>query len=251
MQHHFRFLHNKRNVDRGQGGMSLRQRKYQYQYVAQSLEGLIQQVAVGYVARGYQFWVSGTVPRRLSCEEHDRRLIEKFEIAKSKWSRYRRKQRGKAAGREFANVQYIRLADFWLILATKGEHRFFIEHGVKEGRTVPEYQDIRERPISYGGYSIGWNRDRLTVRMTPRAYQELKDYYLAMATRFHSVEMVEVEFSKGPFEPYGGVTRQMFSILRAVNRARGVAGLKQVSNECIRVKRKSLKPFGEKVCPVA
>lgn len=221
------------------------QRKYQYQCVAKSLEGLVQQVAVGYVARGYRFWVSGTVPPRLSNESHDQRLLEKFDVAKSKWSRYRRKQRGRAAGRELANVQYIRFADYWLLLATKGEHRFFIEHGVREGRANPEYHDIRERPISYGGYSIGWNRDRLSVRMTPRAYRELKDYYLSLATKLHSAEAVEADLNKAPFEPYGGVTRQMFSIWRAVNRARGVGGLKQVSKDCLRVKRKSVKPFEE------
>lgn len=219
--------------------------KYQYRCVASSLEGLIQQVAVAYVARGYHFWVAGEVCKRISPEEHDRRLLEKFEVSRSKWSRYRRRQRGIASGRELANVQYIRFEDRWWLLATRGEHKFFDVHGVSESdgkRSVPEYHDVRKKPICYGGYSIGWY-GRVSVRMTGKGYRELKQYYISLAQNLHSSERLEKEFWMGPFEPYGGVTRQMFAILRRVNKVRKVAGLETAQRGCIRVMRKAVKPF--------
>ncbi len=223
----------------------MERRKYQYRCVASSLEGLIQQVAVAYVARGYHFWVTGEVCKRISPEEHDRRLLEKFDVSRSKWSRYRRRQRGIASGRELANVQYIRFEDRWWLLATRGEHKFFDVHGVSESdviRRVPEYHDVRKKPICYGGYSIGWY-GRVSVRMTKRGYRELNQYYISLAQNLHSSERLEKEFWRGPFEPYGGVTRQMFAILRGVNKVRKVAGLGPAQRGCIRVKRKSVKPF--------
>jgi hypothetical protein len=64
-----------------------------YKWEATSLEGLVQQLAVAYIARRYFFYVSGRVPQRLSPSEHDRRMLEKFDVARSKWSRYRRTKR--------------------------------------------------------------------------------------------------------------------------------------------------------------
>ncbi len=69
-----------------------------YFYEATSLEGIIQQVAVAYIARGkYYFYVSGRVPVRLTPHQHDERIIRKFDVAKSKWTRYRRRLRWAAS----------------------------------------------------------------------------------------------------------------------------------------------------------
>lgn len=45
------------------------------------------------------------------------------------------------------------------------------------------------------------------------------------------------------FEPYAPVVRQLFGILRAVNKVRKVAGLEQVPMEAVRTRRRVLKPF--------
>ena len=64
-------------------------KRVNYKWEATTLEGFIQQLAVAYVARRYFFYVSGLVPPRLSWEEQDQRLLAKFDVARSKWSRYR------------------------------------------------------------------------------------------------------------------------------------------------------------------
>lgn len=217
-----------------------------YKWKATTLEGFIQQLAVAYVARGYYFYVTGSVPSRISADEHDRRMLSKFDIAMSKWSRYRRRRRTGPGGHQLASVQYLRHEDFWILLATHGEHRFFVEHaGVIENLRVvkPQYRDIREQPVQYGGYSIA-SRKRTSVHISERAYRELKSHFVGIAlgmTR-HSLER---EFSRAPFEPYGGVTRQMFAILRAVNRVRKTAGLALLPRDCIRVRRQAVRPFND------
>lgn len=217
-----------------------------YKCEATSLEGFIQQLAVAYVARGYLFCVTGCVPKRISAGEHDRRMLAKFDVAMSKWSRYRRRRRTGPGGRPLACVQYLRHEDFWVLLATHGEHYFFTEHAaVDEGLRLlqPQYRDIREQPIQYGGYSVS-SAKRTSVRISERAYRELKSHFVGMALGT-SRQSLEREFGRAPFEPYGGVTRQMFAILRAVNRVRKTAGLSLVPRDCIRVRRQVVRPFDD------
>jgi hypothetical protein len=217
-----------------------------YKWEARSLEGFIQQLAVAYIARGYFFYVSGCVPKRIPAAEHDQRMLAKFDVAKSKWSRYRRRKQRGSDGRPLANVQYLRHGDFWVLLCTSGHHRFFTEHckfDIEQRLSTRQYLDARELPITYGGYSVSW-RGRATVRISPHAYRELKTHFLQIAAK-ESKNSLEREFSRAPFEPYCGVTRQMFAILRAVNRVRKTAGLPLVPRLCIRVKRQVVKPFDE------
>ena len=137
------------------------------------------------IARGRYFYhVSGVVPKRLTPHQHDRRMLEKYDVAHSKWSRYRRKQRKGPDGRPLANVQYIRYRDFWVLLCTDGYHKFFTEHQKcdKYGNVVEQgFVDFRKTALKYGGYSIGYAGDRLSVRLTGQAYRELKSYYLGQA----------------------------------------------------------------------
>jgi hypothetical protein len=224
-----------------------------YKWEAKTLEGFIQQLAVAYIARRYFFYVTGRVPQRLSALEHDRRLLQKFDVARSKWSRYRRTKRNGPDGRPLANVQYVRFRDFWVLLATSGYHRFFEEHtqpAIAGIATIRQYKDVRETPIVYGGYSLGHN-GKASVRISRPAYRELKDHFLKLSTAHRSTLQLEREFHRSPFESYGGVTRQMFAVLRAVNQARRTAGLTPVPNHCIRVKRRAVKPFGQEVYRLA
>jgi hypothetical protein len=225
----------------------MRRQSQAYKWEATTLEGFIQQLAVAYVARGYFFYVTGRVPQRISAAEHDERLLAKFDVAKSKWSRYRRTLRMGPDGRPLANVQYLRHGDFWVLLATAGHHRFFTEHQNASQRPMTrQYRDVRETPITYGGYSVSW-RDRASIRISPRAYGDLKAHFLHLAVR-ETKNSLEREFRRAPFEPYGGVTRQMFAILRAVNRVRRTAGLPPVPRLSIRVKRQVVKPFESLEC---
>jgi hypothetical protein len=184
------------------------------------------------------------VSPRLSPHHHDARILEKYDVARSKWARYRRRKRRGPDGQPLANTQYLRYRSFWILLCEAGYHKFFEEHQKRDrygNVTERQFFDVREKPIQYGGYSIGYAREKLSVRLSGKAYGELKRYYLAQARA--STESLKWEFSSFPYAPWGGVLKQTFAILKAVNASRKAAGLPVVPTSCVVTKRKAVKPF--------
>jgi hypothetical protein len=208
-----------------------------YRCEAVSIDGFIQQLAVAYVARGYFFYVTGRVPDRKDPRQVDQKLISRYHNDLSKWARARRKQAG------LANVQYLRHEDFFVLLATHGDHPIFAEEGAN-------IRDVRRHAISYAGYAVGFRGGHVQVRIDLRQYRELKAWFEEHATK-RSAEGLAKAFYDLPFEPYYLVRRQEFNILRAVNRHRKAAGLPLLPKECIWLKRRPLKPFGEEARSVA
>jgi len=82
------------------------------------------------------------------------------------------------------------------------------------------------------------------VRIDLPRYRELKAWFEEHATR-RGAEALAKAFYELPFEPYYLVRQQEFHLLRAVNRRRKAAGLPLVPKECIWLKRRPVKPFGE------
>jgi hypothetical protein len=60
-----------------------------YRCVATSVAGFIQQLAVGYIANGYYFYVAGVLPSHKSAERVDAKILAAYNIAISKWTRAR------------------------------------------------------------------------------------------------------------------------------------------------------------------
>lgn len=201
-----------------------------YRCEAVSVEGFIQQLAVAYVARGYVFYVTGRIPEGKDWGRVDEKLVERYQIDLSKWSRARRKQLGQAS------VQYLRHLDFFVIVATHGKHRFY----ELEGDNI---RDARRRAIRYAGYAVGFRGGHVQVRIDLPQYRLLKAWFEEEATR-RSVASLAKAFYDLPFEPYYLVRKQEFHLLRAVNRRRKSAGLSPIPPECIWLKRRPLKPFG-------
>lgn len=147
-----------------------------YRCVATSAAGFVQQLAVAYVAHGYWFYVTGRIPEHKDPALTDRKLIKRYNIDVSKWTRPRRKRAG------LANVQYLRYGGFFVLLATAGEYPFF----ASEERQA---RDIRGIPLSFMGYSIGCRRGRngdryhTSVRIHRKCYHELKARFEASAVR--------------------------------------------------------------------
>jgi hypothetical protein len=200
--------------------------------------GFVQQLACCYVRHGYHHYVVGEIPPHKDPCIVDERMIERYELGVSKFVRARRKRAG------LPNVQYIRFRRFFVLCATEPRegHRFYEEHAAEQIRHV------REQPIAFAGYSIGWHRgaDRrwhVSVRIHPERYRSLKAYLIELACR-RSVEQVASEFAGMGFEPYAPVRRQLLSLLKAVNRERKVAGLARVPVECLRLRREVVRPFG-------
>lgn len=202
-----------------------------YHCEARTIEGFVQQLAVGYVSRGYFFYVTGSIPEGKDPKLTDDKLIKKYEIACSKWARARRKRAGSA------NVQYLRFRRSFVLLATHGIHRFFDEEAAM-------IRDVREAPIKFAGYSIGHRRNRTDVRIAGDVYSELKAWFLENAVH-RSAQALEAEFRKLRFEPYGGVKKQLFALLRNVNEKRRAAGFELLSSSCLWLRRRAVRPFDD------
>jgi hypothetical protein len=214
----------------------------EYRCVATSVEGFVQQLAVAYVRHGYWFYVTGRIPQDKDPAAVDRKLIERYGIAISKWARARRKQQG------LANIQYLRYERFFVLIATKGRHDF-------REREAAVIRDIRRVPISFGGYSISCRKGvdgrwHASVRIHPVRYRDLKAYLLGLACR-RSAEWLGDYLQNVSYEAYAPVRRQMFNFMRAVNRVRKQAGLDPLPMGSVRVRRRIVKPFDEEGAGVA
>ncbi len=133
------------------------------------------------------------------------------------------------------------------ILATKGEHDFFI---IESG----SIHDIRHTPLKVGGYSISYRRGgrrrsgekdhtwHAHVEIERRHYLNLKARLLDLATH-RTAENLALEFYRIPFEPYSPVRRQLLNLRRAVNRARKAAGYNLLPVEVIPLRRRIVRPF--------
>ncbi|QDV90784.1 hypothetical protein RAS2_18670 [Phycisphaerae bacterium RAS2] len=199
------------------------------------MEGFVQQLALSYVGHGYWFYVTGVIPERKDPRRVDEKLLEQYDAGLSKWARARRKRAG------LSNVHYIRHGRFFVLIASRGEQRFFQDE--------PNHKDVRRDSIRFNGYSIGYHRgvDRRwhpSVRIHPDEYRKLKAYMLNIAPH-RSVEKLIGEFRRIRFEPYAPVRRQLLNLLRAVNRLRDSAGFEPVPVSALRLRRRVVRPFEE------
>jgi hypothetical protein len=205
-----------------------------YRCEATSVEGFVQQLAVSYVGRGYLFYVAGSVPEHKEPREVDRKIIQKYEIDSSKWTRFRRRRLG------FASVQYIRFARFFILIASQGLHRFFDEERI--------IHDVRRRPIRFAGYSVSLKLGRdgrwhPSVRIEAVEFYFLKRSFLQMALTCN-FDLLAARFAGLHFVPYAPIRQQYSTLLRLVNRVRGKAGLETLPKQVLPLRRRPVRPFG-------
>jgi hypothetical protein len=184
----------------------------------------VQQFAVSYIGHRYWFYITGVV---------DRKLIARYGVDLSKWARARRKRSG------LANVHHLRDRQLFVLIVTKGEHRFFAEE--------PHYRDVRRDPLHFDGYSISYKRDpsgkwHPSVRIHLETYRGIRCHLLDLATRRSAAALAD-EIWALPFEPYAPVRTQLLCVLRGVNAARKGAGLDPVPRSAVRRRRAPLCVF--------
>lgn len=206
-----------------------------YRCEAETEAGFVQQLAVSYLGHGYCFYVTGQVPATKDPATIDAKLIARYGIGISRWARARRKKAG------LANMHYLRFGRFFVLLASHGKHRFFLDE--------PHFRDARRDAIRFAGYSISLKRGRdgrlhPSVRIHPHEYRKLKAYLLDLAPH-RSIENLAAVFAAVPFERYAPVRRQLLSVWRAVNRAREEAGLEPVPLAALRLRRRVVRAFAE------
>ena len=217
-----------------------------YRCIASSPEGLVQQVAVSYLRHGYLWYVTGRIPSAKDEEAVDRKLVEKYGIDLTERQRSYRKKRG------LANMQYIRYADWFVLLATEGHHPFKQQEG-------DQIRDCRRHPIKFEGYSISYRRSGLTpvgggqpkwhacVRIDPQTYKQLKAYFLDRACH-RSTENLTADFARIPYSRFAPIRRQLLIILKSVNDARSRMGRKPIPHSALQLRRTVVQPFRDEVC---
>lgn len=204
--------------------------QWEYRCEATTVEGFVQQLAVSYLRNRYWFYVQGEIPDGKDPLKVDEKLIGRYGIGRSKWAKARSARRGEA------KLQYLRFGPTFLLLATNGEHEFFTAE--KEG-----IRDVREQPVRFYGYSVGYKDGHPYVRIATQQYRELVEAFL-MSALTASAEALASRFRTLPFEPYGPVKVQLRRLLLRVNEVRRAAGLPKVDRDCLRTKRRTVRPFG-------
>ena len=203
-----------------------------YRCEATSISGFIQQLAVAYVRNGYWFYVCCHIPETKDPSHIDQKLVEHYNIGRPRSTIARHKKAGKA------NVQYLRYKRRFVLIATRGEHRFFAEES---------FQDIRRVPLRIFGYSIGYRKGadgkyHASVRIEEREWKRHKTQIIEHCTQ-RTPEALAKVFGNIPYEPYAPVTNQVLTLYRAVNRKRKRAGLEEVPFSCLRLRRRPVQPF--------
>ncbi len=186
----------------------------EYRCVATSVDGFVQQLAVAYITHGYWFYVTGTIPEGKDPDAVDTKLIERYGIAISKWARCRRKKRG------LANMQYLRLGRFFVLLATKGQHEFF-------ERERASIRDVRRKSIKFAGYSIGCRKGRdgqwhASVRMQRNQVEVLADAAKHIARQTDGVQLRRMLFLSR-LTRFAPVRRQVYALEQILKRAGATA----------------------------
>lgn len=208
-----------------------------YRCVAASVAGFVQQLAVSYIANGYYFYVSGSIPSIKDPSRTDAKIILQYAIAISKWARARKKKLGNAG------VQYLRYDRFFVIMANHGAHPFFAAE-------AGQIRDIRRQPLYFMGYTIGCRTGRdggtlhPSVHIDGAVFRELKHWFERAAV-YQSVDQLREDLRSIPYEPYAPVRNQLRTLVRLVNQRRKAAGLELVPPQAVWRQRKPVLPFGQ------
>lgn len=215
----------------------------EFLYEITSDEGLVQLLACNYLPHGYWFYVTGRIPAGKDVRQVDAKLIAKYETNHSRTARSRRKRLG------YANVQYLRCGDFFVLIATHGKHQFFEEE-------VGCIHDIRRVPLRFAGYAISYRRGNRTTEGQQdekwHSHVEIdREWYKAMQADFSdaairdSTKQLVLRFFHFPFEPYAPIRRQMFKLLKTVNEVRRKARLEVLPYAVLPLRRRVVRPFEE------
>lgn len=215
----------------------------QYRYECPSVDALVQR-AVVLAQKGYVYFLQGELRAGRDPSVTDEKLLEKADARQTKDQRYTRKRKGKA------NAHYFRWGRLWVVMMTEGSHP------MKERNAKERLLDLRNRdhaPLRLGPYSVklrldntpkgrASGRHRASVRLTERAYSELKTELLEIAMH-RSAETLAARVFRLAFQPYGPVYRQILAVVKAVNVQRRGAGYVAVPLSCVRFRRDLPKHF--------
>jgi hypothetical protein len=195
--------------------MGVDENLHNYQYLCGSWQALLQQL-VYQVGRGYRWYSLTHYPeqKRDKWLSIDRKLIKKYDCAKSKFQRYRAKGKGEAA------YMFIRWEHIALILRTTGELR-------PEDDTFydTEKKDITLQISPLVGFNVHHKRRGHTITavyLTRDTYRGLKAVLEDVAHKEHLekpaiAKVLLKEWDKiNGFPAFAGILEQKTELLRHV-----------------------------------
>ena len=189
-----------------------------YRCEVSSEEQLIKKLARDLVPYGYFFYSTFTVPEHKDAAPIDEKIVKKYRITESRYTRSRQRKEGNA------NVQYKRHGAFGVLIATLGTHPFFEAEG--------NIKDIREKPLRVGNYTISYRAKQGEVRLVNYEYERLRLKLLDYALHRKADALEEMLRGVSTLN-YEGVRKQKLRLLRAVNTMRKKAGFRLLSPERI------------------
>ena len=213
-----------------------------YPCEARSVDAFLAQV-VRYVSSGHYFYIRCLIPKHKDPRSIDEKILRLYDIRRTRWQRKRRNLKATAG------IHYLRYDRVFVIMLTKGRHEpFYRDHGSC-------VLDIRRTALKAFGYSIRWGfseverRFRVSVRLDKETYRRMKAHMLTICTwpGYRSQEAMEREFRELPYQLYGPVREQLYTVARAVNRARRRTGFSAVDYGCISNRMRVTKVYADHV----
>lgn len=204
-------------------------------FLVRTFRALVQQIAVGYVARGYVYWVRGRIPQsklgapETPCES-DWKMIAKYGCDGSRNMRYKGKKNGRAS------VAYLRWNDVFVLLATEGEHAFF----EAEGSAV---RDIRVTPLALGNYVITYKNGSALVDLKDSLWKKISRvlWELSLIEKAALEKKLSREMKKWP--AYKPIQNRWERLLESINARRKRSRLVPIDRAIIPAKRWQQKVF--------
>ena len=205
-----------------------------YRYEVKDIDGFLSQL-VRYVANGgHYFYIRVRVPDGKDPDAIAAKLLDRYDIRKSRWQRKRRHLK------ENASIHLLQYRELIVIIVTKGKHeKFYADHH-------SQVQDIRRSALKVFGYSVRYSfseiekRQKVFIRLDDKTRRKLEAHMLAIATwdAYRDTAALEREFNRLPYQPYEPVFAQLLAIAKKVNKARRRRGFEEIGYRCLRFKRR-------------
>ena len=192
-------------------------------YLVKDKHLLAQYLSCNLLPRKYHFYVTFWIPPEKDAVSVDAKMLLTYACHRTKSQNHRKRKAGEAT------VRYLRLGRMGLLIATAGVSPFFERE---------DWSDVRERPVCFGGYSIGVHRPsgKVSVRLHREGHNRLKKIILKLSCR-RSLCWWEKQIWAFPFIPTAGVRDGVFSLLKHLNQCRKLFRKQPVEwKNCVRKK---------------
>ena len=213
-----------------------------YRYEAKNIDGFLSQL-VRYIANGgHYFYLRVRVPDGKDPNAIAEKLLDRYEIRKSRWQRKRRYLK------DTASIHLLLYRELIVIILTKGKHeKFYQDHH-------SQVRDIRRTALKVFGYSVRYSfseleqRMKVSIRLDEQTRRKLEAHMLTVATWdcYRDQAALERDFKRLPYQPYEPVFAQLVAIAKKVNKVRRQRGFDAIDLACIKNKRRLGTVFAER-----